>query len=113
MDADLVTLRQAAVFISALVYWGGVTAQALRVRRRTGKSANIKPRGLKEKLLWGGWFIVIVGWVGQPFIIRNAAGTALFGFVPPLLHPLGVAAGILLVVVGTAVTFWSYVALGD
>src|SRR6202008_2609531 len=57
---DDLLLRRILVSFSGLVYWVGVVIQARRIRRHIGRSPNLKPRGLKERLLWAGWFIVIL-----------------------------------------------------
>src|SRR6266566_5129750 len=71
MANDGLLLRQAVVFGSGVVYWVGVLVQARRVRRKIGRSPNLRPRSPKEKLLWAGWFLVIAVWLVQPFLVRN------------------------------------------
>src|SRR6266581_2865634 len=70
--------RQAVVFLSAFVYWAGVWIQARRVQKQIGRSPNLRPRGAKEKMLWLGWFAVILVWLGEPFLIQR------YGTVPAL-----------------------------
>ena len=65
MPADNLFLNRAVVFVSVLVYWGGVLVQARRVRRRIGKSPNLKPRGTKEWLLWAGWLLMLGYYFGS------------------------------------------------
>jgi len=69
MPDDGLWLRKALVAGSALIYWIGVLIQAYRVQRRIGRSPNVMPHGMKERLLWLGWMVVLVGWVGQPLVI--------------------------------------------
>jgi protein-S-isoprenylcysteine O-methyltransferase Ste14 len=71
MTIDDLLLRRAVVCASAIVYWGGVAIQARRIRKRIGKSANLKPRTPKEKLLWAGWTFMILGWLIQPLLISG------------------------------------------
>ena len=112
MPVDELLLRKTVVFGSALIYWVGVFFQACRVRRRIGRSPNLKPRGVKEKLLWLGWFLVIIGWLGQPLLL-GALGHPVFSLISSLLHPVGLVIGILMVSGGYAGTLWCYAALGD
>ncbi|TNF53788.1 isoprenylcysteine carboxylmethyltransferase family protein [bacterium] len=106
-------LRQLIVVSSGLVYWGGVIFFARRVRRQIGRSPNLKPRGLKERLLWSGWFMVITGWIGQPFFIGRYNDTILFRFIDFLDHPYGIVIGTGLACLGYAGTLWCYAALGN
>jgi protein-S-isoprenylcysteine O-methyltransferase Ste14 len=105
--------RRAVVFGSAFLYWAGVLVQARRVRRHIGRSPNLRPRGPKEKLLWAGWFLVIVVWMTQPFFIGIDTLPPWLQIVPSLLHPVGFALGILMTAAGYAGTLWCYAAMGD
>jgi protein-S-isoprenylcysteine O-methyltransferase Ste14 len=107
------TLRRAVVLGSALVYWTGVFVQARRIRKRTGRSANSMPRGIKEGLLWVGWFVVIAAWTALPFMARQPAALPPFEFLPALVNRVGLVSGILLVVLGYAGTLWCYSIMGD
>lgn len=102
--------RRAVVSGFALLYWAGVLVQARRVRKRIGRSPNLKPRGTKEKLLWLGWLLVIVIWMTQSWFIGIVPGTHLPG---ALLSPVGLIAGVTVTVVGYAATLRCYVAMGD
>jgi protein-S-isoprenylcysteine O-methyltransferase Ste14 len=114
MTAEELHWRCLAVSASGLMYWAGVLIQARRIRRRIGRSPNLKPRSTKESALWLGWFLVIVLWIGQPLVIRATAtappGGALFA---GLLDPFALALGLGLLGLGYAGTLWTYVALGD
>ena len=101
------------VCASGLIYWGGVLVQARRVRRKIGRMPNLRPKGTKERLLWIGWMIVVVGWIAQPFFVsgRGDVGSA-FGLLPPLIHLAALAAGSLLIVGGYLGTLWCYSAMG-
>ena len=112
MPPETLLLRKVLVFGSALVYWAGVFIQARRVSKQIGRSPNIRPRGSKERLLWLGWLIVILGWFGQPFFLGRFH-SRFFSLIPVLLHPLELALGIVLIVGGYAGTLWCYAALGD
>ncbi len=107
MTPDELFLRRAAVSAGALIYWGGVAIHARRIRKRIGKSANLKPRTPKEKLLWLGWTFMILGWVVQPLWISGAALPA------ALLTPTTLALGLALTLLGYACTLWCYAAMGD
>ena len=113
MEIEDSTLRRAIVLGSALVYWAGVFVQTRRIRRRTGRSANSRPRGLKEQLLWLGWFAVIAGWLVLPFLARLPAGLALFELLPGLVGRAWLVPGLLLVALGYAGTLWCYAIMGD
>ena len=107
MTLDELFLRRAAVSAGALIYWGGVAVHARRIRKRIGKSANLKPRTPKEKLLWLGWTFMILGWLVQPLWISNAALPA------TLLTPATLALGLALTLLGYGCTLWCYAAMGD
>jgi protein-S-isoprenylcysteine O-methyltransferase Ste14 len=97
----------------ALLYWFGVWAFARRVRRHIGRSPNLRPRGRKESVLWLGWCLVVVGWIGQAFFVRPDATTGWVTVGRACLEPAGMAAGLLLTVAGYAGTLWCYAAMGD
>ncbi len=112
MPADNLFLNRAVVLGSVLLYWGGVLVQARRVRRRIGKSPNLKPRGTKERLLWAGWMLVIVGWLAQAFLIGrlNVSG---FRIISSLSNSTCLVIGLSVVALGYAGTLWCYAAMGD
>jgi protein-S-isoprenylcysteine O-methyltransferase Ste14 len=114
MATDVSSLNRAVVFGSALVYWAGVWFQARRIRRRIGRSTNSRPRGPKEKLLWGGWVFVVAAWLALPVLCADGQGrlpgTAI---LPVVVHSLLRALGITMVVAGYAGTLWCYVAMGN
>lgn len=112
MPADNLFLNRAVVFISVLVYWGGVLVQARRVRRRIGKSPNLNPRGTKERLLWAGWMLVIIGWLAQAFLIGHL-DVAGFHILASLSNSISLAIGLTVVALGYAGTLWCYAAMGD
>ena len=112
MPDDNLFLNRAVVFVSVLFYWGGVLVQARRVRRRIGKSPNLNPRGTKERLLWAGWMLVIVGWLAQAFLLGRLDVSG-FRILPGLSNPIGLAIGLSVVALGYAGTLWCYVAMGD
>jgi len=113
MSMDDLFLRRAVVLASALVYWGGVWFQARRVRKRIGRSPNLKPRGLKERLLWFGWFLIVSGWIALPLMVQPGVETAWVRPVPGLLGVGGLMAGLILILAGYAGTLWCYSAMGD
>lgn len=115
MTQDELLLRRLAVCLSGIVYWVGVLWQARRVRKRIGRSPNLKPRGMRERLLWLGWFVVIVVWIGQPWLAgaRRGLPGPWLEWMTVLVHPLGAVVGMLLLALGYAGTLWSYFAMGD
>jgi protein-S-isoprenylcysteine O-methyltransferase Ste14 len=112
MPADNVFLNRAVVLGSVLLYWGGVLVQARRVRRRIGKSPNLKPRGTKERLLWAGWMLVIIGWLAEAFLIGRLDVSG-FRIVTGLSNTVGLVIGLSVVALGYAGTLWCYSAMGD
>ena len=113
MAIDELFVRRVVVCGSALVYWAGVWVVARRVRRHIGHSPNLKPRTTKERLLWVGWMLVVLGWVGQPFVAGSKGAFGVFRFMS-LPHPYVVLiVGTALVVAGYAGTLWCYAAMGD
>lgn len=106
-------MRRAVVLGAALVYWVGVLVQVRRIRRQIGRSPNVRPRGLKEKLLWAGWFIVIVAWMGQPLLIASDIALPGLRIIRSLLHSVGLTLGIVMTLAGYAGTLWCYAAIGD
>lgn len=107
MTIDELFLRRASVAAAALIYWGGVAIHARRIRKRIGKSANLKPRTPKEKLLWFGWAFMVLGWLVQPLLVPTAWLSA------PLLTPPTLVAGLVLIILGYAATLWCYASMGD
>lgn len=97
--------RRVAVSLSGLVYWGGVAIQARRVRKRIGRAPNLKPKGTKERLLWAGWTLVILGWILQPLWAGGAGPPG--GFAAVAGHPAAPAAGLALLLLGYAVLTFS------
>ena len=112
MPDDPFWLRKAIVVGSALIYWTGVLVQTYRVRKRIGRSPNVRPHGLKERVLWLGWMVIVGGWIGQSFLIGRP-DIPLVSLIPPLVHLFGLFLGPLLLVGGYAGTLWCYRALGD
>jgi len=111
-DDDLI-LRRAVVTASGVIYWAGVFVQARRIRRHIGHSPNVRPRTPKEKILWLGWFLVILGWIGQPVAIHTGALGWFAQISPALVNPLTLALGIILIAGGYAATLWCYAIMGD
>lgn len=109
MTEDTLLLRRSLVFVPAFVYWAGVFVQARRVRKRIGRSANLKPRTSREKLLWTGWLLVILIWAGQPLI---GIGAKPWGFSSWLWSDSSLFPGGGLIVLGYAGTLWCYAAMG-
>jgi len=110
MTAEEFFLRRAVVSGFAFIYWAGVLVQARRVRKRIGHSPNLKPRGLKEKLLWLGWLLVVVIWMTQSWFIAKVPGAKL---MDALVSRAGLVAGVALTVAGYIATLWCYSAMGD
>jgi len=113
MAPEELLLRRVVVSGSALVYWLGVWIHARRVRRRIGRSPNLKPRGSKEKMLWAGWVLVVIVWMGQPLVAAHGAAMFPWRLAPESLRPAGLVAGLCLVLAGYAGTLWCYAAMGD
>lgn len=112
MDSEQLTFRQAAVFLSALIYWTGVLFKAQRVRRHIGRSPNLKPVNIKERILWLLWLFIIIGWAGQPLVIQGLMTTIIFMPMKSLVHSPGFMGGLFLLVAGYAGTLWCYSSLG-
>jgi hypothetical protein len=113
MTAEELQLRRIIVCASGLIYWVGVVIQARRIRKQIGRSPNLRPRGTKERVLWVGWFLVILTWLGQPLLVRAAGTTPGLALWPGLLHPVSLGLGLALVSLGYAGTLWAYAAMGD
>ena len=98
--------------MSGLVYWAAMLVNARRVRRRIGRSPNLKPRGAKERLLFALWLAVIGVWIAQPAVMYAGPGLWL---VRPLVDGGwgALAGGVLAILVGQAGTFWCYRAMGE
>lgn len=105
--------RRAIVSGSGIIYWIGVWVLARRVRKQIGRSPNLKPRGAKEKILWIGWILVVLVWVGQAAVVRTESDWPGVVFHPALLKLPLLVAGIVLVVGGYAGTLWCYAAMGN
>jgi protein-S-isoprenylcysteine O-methyltransferase Ste14 len=113
VSADALLLRQALVVLSAVLYWAGVAFNARRLRRRLGRNPNLRPRGLKEILLWLGWILIVIAWAGQPFLISAHRGLSVVGLFSPLMNLPALLCGLLLSAAGQAGTYWCYVSLGN
>jgi protein-S-isoprenylcysteine O-methyltransferase Ste14 len=113
MAPEELNLRRAVVCGSGLLYWAGVLIQARRVRKQIGRSPNVRPKGAKEKVLWLGWFLVILAWIGQPLMLGGTAAKPGLKLLTPLLHPVGLAIGLVLVTLGYAGTLWTYATMGN
>ncbi|MEQ1840968.1 MAG: methyltransferase, partial [Verrucomicrobiales bacterium] len=112
-DSLMMWLRCAVVCASGVIYWGGVWVQAKRIRRKIGRTPNIRPRGTRERLLWLGWTIVVIGWIAQPLLLNGKnPGGILFGLCPDLSQPAALWAGIAIIVLGYLGTLWCYAAMG-
>jgi protein-S-isoprenylcysteine O-methyltransferase Ste14 len=110
--SDEIFWRRAVVLVSAVVYWAGVLVKARQVRRQIGRSPNLRPRGTKERLLWAGWFLVIVVWMAQPAFIGTRVVPAWLQLDSPLLRPASLVLGVLMTGAGYAGTLWCYAAMG-
>jgi len=102
--------QRIVVALSGLVYWGGVLVQARRVRKKIGRTPNLKPKGTKERLLWVGWTTVVLCWILQPLWVRETGSWD--GVPAALVDPAAWGAGVILIVVGYAATLWCYAAMG-
>jgi len=64
-------------------------------------------------MLWFGWFLVILAWIGQPLLVGAAASQPVLALWPALLGPASLTVGLALVILGYAGTLWTYSAMGD
>jgi protein-S-isoprenylcysteine O-methyltransferase Ste14 len=112
MSMDELQWRRIVVCASGLIYWGGVIIQARRIRKKIGRSPNLKPRTRREKLLWLGWFLVILTWIGQPFFVRAGGVPGGLSLFPFLSQPTTFLPGLALVILGYAGTLWAYAVMG-
>jgi protein-S-isoprenylcysteine O-methyltransferase Ste14 len=113
MNLDGQSARGIIVLAAALLYWGGVMFHAYRIRSRIGRTPNVKPRGLRERLLWLGWLGVIALWILQPLLLHHHSRTGLLQLLPSLISPWIFIVGVLLILAGQAATYWCYVAMGN
>jgi protein-S-isoprenylcysteine O-methyltransferase Ste14 len=113
MSLEQLQWRRAIVCGSGLLYWAGVAIQARRIRACIGQSPNVRPRGTQEKILWFGWFLVILVWIGQPLLLGMKADLRGLHLMETLTHPLTLVLGCLLVTLGYAATLWAYAAMGN
>jgi protein-S-isoprenylcysteine O-methyltransferase Ste14 len=113
MTPEELHLRRAVVCGSGLLYWAGVVIQSWRIRRRIGRSPNVRPRGAKERVLWLGWFLVILAWIGQPWMLGATVSTPGLKLLAILAHPVSLVIGLTMVTLGYAGTLWTYAAMGN
>jgi protein-S-isoprenylcysteine O-methyltransferase Ste14 len=113
MPPEHLYLRRAIVLAGVLIYWIGVMIQARRVRKRIGRSPNLRPRGAKERVLWAGWALVIITWMTQAFLAGGESFLLSLWSIPVLFGPVGLAIGAALTLAGYAGTLWCYAAMGD
>jgi protein-S-isoprenylcysteine O-methyltransferase Ste14 len=113
MPTDELFWRRAVVCAGALIYWGGVYVQGRRIRKRIGRSPNLKPRDTRERRLWAGWMLVILAWIAQPLLVGSKVELPGLRIHPQCLHPAGLIGGIVFTVAGYASTIWCYVIMGN
>jgi protein-S-isoprenylcysteine O-methyltransferase Ste14 len=113
MNLDELWLRRAVVCAGALIYWGGVLIQGRRIRKRIGRSPNLKPRDARERVLWAGWMLVIFTWLIQPLLVSATTNLPGLRIHPACLHPLGLFGGLALTLAGYTATIWCYVIMGN
>lgn len=89
----------------------GVLIQARRIRRHIKRSPNLTPRTVKERMLWVGWFVVIVVWIFQPWLTLTTQMH--LGLWTGFINPITFVIGLLLVFSGYWGTLWCYRAMGD
>jgi protein-S-isoprenylcysteine O-methyltransferase Ste14 len=73
----------------------------------------VKPRGRKERLLWGGWAVVVITWLVLPFVAGTDPSWSGFRLIPSISGPLALLFGVLLTMAGYAGTLWCYVVMGN
>jgi protein-S-isoprenylcysteine O-methyltransferase Ste14 len=113
MSTDELSLRRGIVFGAAVLYWAGVLVQARRIRRRIGKSPNLRPRNLKEKILLAAWLLVIGSWLLQPLLAGRHDMPACLQMNPALVTFPGFVTGAVMTLLGYAGTLWCYVIMGN
>jgi protein-S-isoprenylcysteine O-methyltransferase Ste14 len=113
MSPEELQWRRTIVCGSGLLYWAGVLIQARRVRSLIGHSPNVRPRGARENILWFGWFLVILVWIGQPLLLGTKANLPGLSLLRNLLHPMSLVLGSTLVTLGYAGTLWTYAVMGN
>ncbi len=113
MPNEELIVNRVVVGGAALIYWAGVYIQTRRIRHRIGRAPNVKPRGTKEKVLWLGWFLVVMTWLALPFLAGTRASTAWLRIMPSLSGTVWMGAGIALTAAGYAGTLWCYVIMGN
>jgi len=111
-DVDL-TDHRVAVLASAFIYWAGVFVQTRRVRRKIGRAPNVRPRGLKENLLWIGWLVVVLAWFSLPLVSGAGRQLKAFRLIEPLCNRASFWGGMVLIIAGYAGTLWCYASMGS
>ncbi len=96
---------------SGIVYWTGVYLNALRIKKRTGHSANLKPSSPRERMLWGAWFFVILNWIFLPLILKGSIHYETF-WTSFMIEPPSLFTGLLFLLAGYGGTLWCYRSLG-
>lgn len=64
-------------------------------------------------MLWLGWFVVILVWLGQPFLIHHDQTVPGLQLAPWLLNPFSLTSGLILILAGYACTLWCYKVMGN
>jgi protein-S-isoprenylcysteine O-methyltransferase Ste14 len=113
MTTEELLWRRGIVFGAALLYWGGVLVQARRIRRRIGKSPNLRPRNWQEKILLVAWLLVICAWLIQPLVIGRHNLPPGLQINATLSTTAGFVGGAVMTVAGYAGTLWCYVIMGN
>ena len=113
MTAEELLLRQAVVSGFAVIYWASVLVQGHRIRKRIGRSPNLKPRDARERLLWAGWLLVVFLWIVQPMLVSTKNTAIMLQMTRDSFLPLSLVGGIGLTVAGYAATIWCYVIMGN
>ena len=65
------------VAVTVSLYWTGVGAMIVRVRRHLRKDAGLVPEQARERMMWLVWVPLVAAWIALPWLATTHAETGL------------------------------------
>ena len=65
------------VAVTVSLYWTGVAAMIVRVRRHLRKDAGLVPEQARERMMWLVWVPLVAAWITLPWLATSHAESGL------------------------------------